>query len=216
METSRDNENSLRLNIFLLTVLLHLCLLTFLVFPAAKKLNTDTPPAAVIIRLIDVNEEPPPLAPPVYREVPPDFSANTVEAVAENILEVDEVPDQIVVQGIIYPYEIVEARGDAIEYLSMSKVSNLPELPLDQIRRNIVYPRIAQSAGIEGAVYLELFIDSQGNIRDINILSENPANRGFGDAAVNAFNGIKATKPGEADGRPVAVRYRYPVRFALR
>jgi protein TonB len=213
MASRKDNENSSRLNFFLLAVLLHLCLLTFVVFPAAKKMSNEVP-SAVIIRLVDIDEEPPP--PPVYREPPPEFSANTVEAIAENIIEVDEVPDQIVVQGVIYLYETVEVRNEVPDYLLMGQVSTLPMLPEDQIRRNIVYPRIALSSGIEGTVYLELFIDAQGNIQRITILSENPANRGFGEAAVNALNGIKAIKPAEADGKSVGVRYRYPIRFTIR
>jgi protein TonB len=213
MGSRKDNENSSRLNFFLLAVLLHLCLLTFLVFPAAKNMSSEAPPTAVIINLVDIDEEPP----PIYREPPPELASNTVEAIAESIIEVDEVPDFIVIPGIIYTYETVEARAEApVEYLPMSKVSSLPVLPEELIRRNIVYPRIALSSGIEGIVYLELFIDAQGNIRSIEILRETPENRGFGDAAVNALNGVKATKPGEADGKSVAVKYRYPVRFTIR
>jgi protein TonB len=208
METKKYNEGNYRLNIFLLVLLLHLCLLTFLVFPAAKKINTEVPPVAVVIRLVDIDEAPPP---PVYREPPPIVS-NTVEAVAENMIEVDEVPDQIVVQGMIYP-ETVEIREE--QYLSMGSITKPPVFPEEQIRRNLVYPRIALSSGIEGTVYLQLFIDSQGNIRDIQILRESPENRGFGEAAVNAFRGIKVI-PAEADGRIVGVSFRYPVRFALR
>jgi protein TonB len=213
METREENENSYRLNIFLLVVLLHLCLLTFFVFPAANKINTEPSPIAVVIRLVDVDEAPPP---PVYRETPREISANTVEAIAESIIEVNEVPDQIIVQGTIYP-ETVEVREEAIEYLSMGRITKPPVFPPDaELLRNIVYPRIAQNSGIEGLVILELFIDTQGNIRHIEILRETPENRGFGEAAVNAFRGVKAKEPAEADGRHVAVRYRYPVRFALR
>ncbi|MDR0312226.1 MAG: energy transducer TonB [Treponema sp.] len=208
MESRKEKENSLRLNIFLLVLLFHLGLLAFLVFPAAKELNIETS-QAVVINLIDIDEEPP----PVYLNTLPEIFTNTVEAIAENIIEVDEVPDLIITQGIIYTYETVEVA--VIEYLPMSKISKEPIFPEDQIRRNLVYPRIALNSGIEGTVYLELFIDSQGNIRDIQILRENPENRGFGEAAKNAFSGIKVT-PAEADGRNVAVRYRYPVRFALR
>jgi protein TonB len=89
-------------------------------------------------------------------------------------------------------------------------------MPEDQIARNTVYPPIAQRSGIEGRVILELFIDRHGVIRDISILQETPLNRGFGEAAVNAFRGISAAKPAEANGVPVATRYRYPFRFTLR
>jgi protein TonB len=59
-------------------------------------------------------------------------------------------------------------------------------------------------------------IDHLGNINDIHILRETPSGRGFGEAALNAFRGIRATSPAELNGVPVAVRFRYPIRFALR
>jgi protein TonB len=97
----------------------------------------------------------------------------------------------------------------------MSRITEEPVFQRDQICRNTIYPRIALNSGVEGTVYHELFIDAQGNIRDIWILNENPADRGFGEAAKNAFNGIKVI-PAKADGKNVAVRYRYPIRFTIR
>jgi protein TonB len=78
----------------------------------------------------------------------------------------------------------------------------------------MIYPRIAQLSNIEGIVYLDLFIDNQGYVREVRILREDPPGRGFGEAAVNAFRGIQG-KPAEADGVPVAARFRYPIRFRL-
>jgi protein TonB len=97
----------------------------------------------------------------------------------------------------------------------MGKISAAPVFSEQELLRNLVYPAIAQRAGIEGMVYLELFIDSRGNIRRIEILKEDPQGRGFGEAATAAFRGITC-KPAEANGQTVAVRYRYPVRFRLR
>jgi protein TonB len=97
----------------------------------------------------------------------------------------------------------------------MGSISVPPVFSEQDIRRNLVYPSIARRSGIEGLVYLELFIDSRGQVQRINILRENPENRGFGEAAAAAFRGLSC-KPAEANGRPVAVRYRYPVRFRLR
>jgi protein TonB len=64
-------------------------------------------------------------------------------------------------------------------------------------------------------VYLELFVDRHGQVRRITVLRETPENRGFAEAAVKAFEGIQGT-PAQANGAAVAVRYRYPVRFAIR
>jgi protein TonB len=74
---------------------------------------------------------------------------------------------------------------------------------------------MAQRAGIEGSVILDLFVDRQGFIRTINILKEDPPNRGFGEAAVKAFQGIRGS-PALANDEAVASRYRYRYRFRLR
>jgi protein TonB len=64
-------------------------------------------------------------------------------------------------------------------------------------------------------VILELFIDNQGVVRNIVVLRETPEGRGFAEAAVRAFQGMRAV-PAQANGENVAVRYRWPVRFSLK
>ena len=71
---------------------------------------------------------------------------------------------------------------------------------------------MAMKQGIEGVVYLELYIDEAGNIRRINVLKD--PGYGFADAAVAALEGITC-KPAMMNDKPVAVRFRYPVRFVL-
>ena len=107
------------------------------------------------------------------------------------------------------------AESGEIVYLSQRQITSIPELPEAEIVRAMVYPPIARRSNKEGIAYLELFIDSQGNIRQINILREDPPDWGFGRAAVNALKGIKG-KPAQVNGKPVAVRYRYPIRFTIK
>ncbi|MDR2618917.1 MAG: energy transducer TonB [Treponema sp.] len=206
-------EKQLRLFLFLAAAALHGVLLYFVAFTMQEPPKNEEP-LANVMRLVDVQEEPPaPLPPPPPKEEPPAIVTNTVEAVAESMIETDEVPEQVVVSSV--PYREADQQGEAIDYLPMNRISVLPVFPEDQIRRNTVYPPIALRSGIEGIVYLELFVDRQGNIRQVSILRENPQGRGFGEAAVNAFKGITG-KPAESNGEPVAVRFRYPVRFTIR
>ncbi|MDR3139663.1 MAG: energy transducer TonB, partial [Treponema sp.] len=102
-----------------------------------------------------------------------------------------------------------------IEYLPMHSLSELPSFSERAIRDALVYPPIALRSNIEGIVYLELFVDNHGEVRRVTILREEPAGRGFGEAAVKAFTGLKG-KAARANGREVAARYRYPVRFIMR
>jgi protein TonB len=101
-----------------------------------------------------------------------------------------------------------------IEYLPAHKISSPPKFS-NQAQTQLVYPPIAQRSGIEGMVILDMFIDAQGNIQRIDVLKEDPPDRGFAEAAVNAFRGVKAT-PAEANGKAVGTRYRYPVRFTIK
>jgi len=100
-----------------------------------------------------------------------------------------------------------------IDYLPMHKVEELPVLPFDLIKSRMVYPPLAKKQGIEGVVYLELYIDSLGRIRNIKILKD--PGFGFGEAAINAINGLKGI-PAKAKGIPVPIAYRYQIRFTLK
>ena len=195
----------MRAIVFSVVAAVHVIVIMFMAFKIKTVINLPEPVAGVM-KLVDVEERLPPPPPPPER--PPETPPVTQEAVAETMIETDEVPPPVTmpVEQYIVP--------EQIDYLPQHRITVVPVFPEDQIRRATVYPPIAQRSGIEGTVYLELFIDSQGNIRDVRILREDPTGRGFGDAAVNAFKGIRAM-PAEANGVRVAVRYRYNISFRL-
>lgn len=105
---------------------------------------------------------------------------------------------------------------EQLNYLSQDTVSVLPVLDTNQIQAALIYPEHARNANVHGSVVLELFIDSSGAVRQINVLQEEPLGWGFADAAVAAFSELHTNKPAEIDGVRVAIRYRYPVHFTLR
>jgi protein TonB len=207
-KTSHSRENQIRLILFILVAGLHAVLIYVVAFRFTEAPAVEEPMANVM-RLVDVQEELPP-PPPPPRDPPP-VVQTTTEAIAETMIETDEVPEEVVVSQA--PVQAVQET--AIEYLPMNKISVLPKFDEDRIRKATVYPPIALRANIEGTVYLELFVDSRGEIREIQILRENPEGRGFGEAAVNAFRGIRG-EPAQSNGQAVAVRFRYPVRFTIR
>jgi protein TonB len=86
-------------------------------------------------------------------------------------------------------------------------------MPAEEIRKRIKYPPLANRQKIEAVVFLELYIDKNGDIRNIVVLKD--PGYGFAEAAVEALEGMKV-EPAEANGIPVAVRYRYPIRFKLK
>ncbi|MCL2008045.1 MAG: energy transducer TonB [Treponema sp.] len=196
-----------KLIIFTSVTLLHIILILTVAFNMEDAIQYFEPVAGVM-RLLDLEEYIPPPPPEEPPPEPPEPETTTTETIAQHMIEVDEPPPPIIPN---IPAPIVT---EQIEYLPQHLISVLPVLPDDEIRRAIVYPPIAQRSGIEGTVFLELFIDSQGSIRNVRVLREDPPGRGFGEAAINAFRGIRG-RPAEANGVPVAARYRYNITFRL-
>ena len=87
-----------------------------------------------------------------------------------------------------------------------------PPQPLSSIRP--VYPEIAQEAGIEGTVVVQVFVDKKGRVQDTLVLKGIP-NTGLDEAAVTA---IKKTRfrPAKQRERAVGVWISIPVNFRLK
>jgi protein TonB len=217
---ARSRANLARLILFLAVAGLHGAFILFFVIRIAAAPPKPVEEDAMVMKLTDLAEQEPPPEPLPYIPPPPpayDYTepaSNTVEAIAETMIETEEEPDQLVVSGIISARP--SAPGPAQEeYLPMHRISVAPRFPEDAIKDRLIYPPIALRAKIEGMVYLELFVDRRGEVQRITVLRETPENRGFAEAAVKAFEGIQGV-PAQANGATVAVRYRYPVRFAIR
>ncbi len=88
----------------------------------------------------------------------------------------------------------------------------LPELIGGIQSLNVVYPRVAKEAGIEGRVLVSFEVDEQGNVVSTEIV------RGIGGGAdEEAARAIKEAKfkPATADGTPIRAKLTIPVTFKL-
>ena len=180
--------------LFSLVIVIHLIVLICGRF-SVKTVAPEEELNAEIFKLVDVEEfVPPPPPPPVIEKK--EVVINQVKS-SENIQETEK--------------EVVEVQEE-IEYVPQHKISVIPEIPTKAILSKIEYPKMAMKQGIEGVVYLELFIDENGNIRRINVLKD--PGYGFAEAAIAALDGVTC-KPALVNDKPVAVRFRYPVRFVL-
>jgi protein TonB len=181
--------------IFLAAILVHAAAFITLRFSMddSAELLTDE---YSVLKLVDIEELPPPAPAPADATVvkQPKASENVIET-EEKIIDADETS------------------GDGIDYFPQHKISVVPGIPTSEVLARIEYPPIPLRQGIEAVVYLELFIDHHGNIRRIDVLKD--PGYGFAAAAIAALSGIKC-RPAMANGKPVAVRFRYPVRFALK
>ncbi len=92
-------------------------------------------------------------------------------------------------------------------------VYRLSGLPRFIHQEKPVYPPHLRRRGKEATVKLEIYIDANGEVRDIRILkSAGPA---FDQAAVAAIR-ASTFAPGHVAGKPVPVLMRLPIRFRLR
>jgi len=218
----------IRLLIFTAAAALHIMLLLFARFGAGPGLLAASPPALVadtpgIMRLVNIQQaaapvlamqipvvqvQPPAIQPPVPPQLDPAPQAAQPPAPAASPPPTPQAGAAEAAQN--------DSGGGLAGYLLQHQISALPVLPVNEIIRNVIYPPIARQLNIEGIVHLELFIDRQGNITNIQVLAETPANRGFGAAAADAFRGIRALRPAELNGVPVAVRFQYSFNFTLR
>ncbi len=179
-----------------------------------------------IFRMVDVEEYvPPPPEPEPEPEPerepepeppePEELQEAPEEEIAEEVIETEQELEEEEAAAPEAPATPTNTRPDPpeIEYLAQHMISAAPRIPLDRVRDNIEYPTLANRQGIEGVVYLELYIDAEGSIREIKVLRD--PGYGLGEAAIEAFEGIQAV-PAEANGSPVAVKFRFPVRFQLK
>jgi protein TonB len=196
-------EKKLRVILFIAVAAVHVVLIFFLAFNVNASMGADSEEAR-IMKITDIEEEPPP-------PEEPEPETAVVEEIAETMIETDTPPDQKVVAAgtLITPPRTGE------DYLPMHRVSIPPKFDERLITQALVYPPIALRSGIEGRVILELFIDRTGRVQRITVLQENPPGRGFGEAAVKAFEDQRCS-PAEANGESVSVRYRYPVSFRIK
>lgn len=77
------------------------------------------------------------------------------------------------------------------------------------------YPPLAQRAGVEGAVWINVLVDKEGKVRDVKIVKDSGANAGFEEAAVKAAYQC-VWKPAIANGQPIALWITYKVEFKLK
>ena len=83
----------------------------------------------------------------------------------------------------------------------------------EYLRDHLKYPASAIDNSIEGKVYVEFVVASDGQVKNVKVL------RGIGDdcdaAAISVISGMPRWIPANQNGRPVSVYMRIPVMFRL-
>ncbi len=92
------------------------------------------------------------------------------------------------------------------------EVSESPNVDISEISSNIVYPRIAKQAGIEGLVLLNVLVGSDGTIKNVKV--EHSDNLLLNEAAISAVKRSTYT-PAIQNGTPCACWISIPIEFRL-
>lgn len=179
-----------RLAVFALALLIHVAaILFFSVKQKEDEIETVDFSQADVFKLVDVQE---------YTKPEPESE--------EIVVQQPKASERVLVT------EKKVKNFDESAFLPQHKISSVPVIPIREVLSKIEYPPMALRQGIEAVVYLELFIDSKGAIKNIKVLKD--PGHGFAEAAMAALKGIICV-PANANGKNVAVRYRYPIKFTL-
>ena len=76
----------------------------------------------------------------------------------------------------------------------------------------IHYPETGSTVQVTGVAELALNVDAKGNLKSMQLVSEEPPLLGFGDAAVSDFTGAKFI-PAFRNGQPVESNVKIPVYY---
>ena len=154
-----------------------------------------------------IEKPPPPPKPPVPIEVPDDEILEDEELDLDVSLELDE---EII---NLPPPPAAEEEEEEPEIFMI--VEQMPELigGLGSIQSKIKYPEIAKKAGVEGRVFVQFVVNTDGSVVDPVVV------RGIGagcdEEAVRAVSQAKF-KPGKQRGKAVPVKMSLPITFKLK
>lgn len=82
---------------------------------------------------------------------------------------------------------------------------------LQFISQNLVYPVIAQEQEIQGSVILEFVVEKDGSIGDVKVIKS--LSKECDQAAIDVVRKLPRFTPARKQGKPVAVKFRLPIRF---
>ncbi len=116
--------------------------------------------------------------------------------------------------------EIIEAAPvEAEEAEIFTVVEETPEYPggdearMKYLRDNLKYPQLARESGIDGTVYIEFVIETNGNITKAVIKRD--IGGGCGEEALRVVKGMPRWKPGKQRNKPVRTQFVLPIKFIL-
>ncbi|MBU2555331.1 MAG: TonB family protein [Bacteroidetes bacterium] len=178
----------------------------------AQRMVDDTPEE--IIPITEQKVKPPP-PPPPKQVTKITIVEDDVEV--EDDIEIDVEADAETEMEEYIPQDIEEE--EIVEAEIFTVVESMPEFPggmaklMAYLGNNIKYPPLAKESGIQGRVFINFVVETDGRISKVKVL------RGIGggcdEEAVRVVEAMPKWKPGMQRGKPVRVSYNLPVKFTL-
>lgn len=190
---------------------LALMILAFKFFPNIKPTKEIAANTQELFNVEDVqqtkqeNRPPPPPKPPIPIEAPTDNVLNDID------ISSTELDINANVQAPPPPPKVEKHEEEPTYFVAVEEMPE-PIGGIAAIQSKIVYPEIAKRAGVEGRVYINAFVDENGNVTKAVVLKGIGA--GCDEAALKAVEETKF-KPGKQRGKPVKVQVSVPVIFKL-
>jgi protein TonB len=180
-----------------------LLILVFLVFPRVVNRIELEEEVQIIIEQIDI-----PQTEQFDRPPPPARPSVPVESESEDIAD-DVTLDEFNLDDFdAWDAPPPPPEGPRVKFIPYDD----PPVPLSPIRPK--YPEIAQEAGIEGTVVIQVFIDKKGRVKETVVLKGIP-NTGLDEAATSAIRKVRF-RPAKQRERAVGVWISIPVNFRLK
>ena len=180
-----------------------LLIVTFLSFPRiVNKVELDEE-IQIIIEQIDI-----PQTEQFDRPPPPARPSVPVESESEDIADDVTLEEFSLDEFDAWDAPPPPPEGPRVKFIPYDD----PPVPLRPIKPK--YPEIAQEAGIEGTVVVQVFVDERGRVKETVILKGIP-NTGLDEAATQAIRLVRF-KPARQRERAVGVWISIPVNFRLK
>lgn len=189
-------------------------ILAFKFFPKIEKENIDYDVPQELFTVEDIQQTKQDFTPPP----PPEKPSMIIQAISDEDLEdieFDETEIDID-QELSAPPPQQKQKITVVEeepiYFVVVEEMPYPIGGINAIQKLIVYPDIAQRAGVEGRVYILAYVNEEGSVEKTEIIKGICA--GCDEVAANAVLKTRFS-PGKQRGKPVKVKVMIPIRFEL-
>ncbi len=113
---------------------------------------------------------------------------------------------------IIFSFFVSFSYAQEDPYLPFAQVMPEPVGGMASIYKHIDYPEIARKAGIEGKVYVLVYINEKGGVDDVKVIKGIGA--GCNEAAIDGIKSVKFS-PGKNNGAAVKTKLSLSINFKL-